>query len=189
MYSGKATTGERKWEDLMESPGDEVIRLCSVRVKTEDGRVTETVDIREPVCIEIEYEVLQSGHQLLIYYHVIHENGVEAFTTIESDPLWRKKPRGKGRYVSAAWIPGNFLSEGMYFIGPGIRTMNPDIRRFRVDDAVGFQVIDSMDGNSARIDYTGNMAGVVRPLLKWETGLMPSGNFITAEHLTGEANA
>lgn len=189
MYAGKGTTGERKWDDLMESPGDEVIRLRSVRVKTEAGHVTETVDIRKPVGIEIEYDVLKPGHELLVYYHVINEGGIEAFETIETDPTWRKKPRPIGRYVSTAWIPGNLLSEGMYFIGPAIRTMKPEIRRFRVDDAVAFQVIDSLDGNSARVDYIGDLAGVVRPLLKWETQFCPYRNEVPEETMTGESKS
>jgi len=75
--------------------------------------------------------------------------------------------------VSSAWIPGNLLSEGMYFIGPGIRTLNPEVRRFSVRDAIGIQVVDNMDGHGARVDYHGEMYGVVRPLLKWETQFSP----------------
>lgn len=189
MSAGKATGGERKWENLMESPGDDVIRLRSVRVKTEDGQVTETVDIRYPVGIEIEYEVLKPGHEFLVYYHVMNEDGIEAFETIETDPTWRQKTRPIGRYVSTAWIPGNLLSEGMYFIGPAIRTMKPEIRRLRVDDAVGFHVIDSLDGNSARVDYIGDLAGVVRPFLKWETQFFPDRSKVPEETMTGKAHS
>jgi lipopolysaccharide transport system ATP-binding protein len=32
-----------------------------------------------------------------------------------------------------------------------------------------FQVVDSMDGVSARGDYMGHIPGVVRPMLKWTT--------------------
>jgi len=187
MSAGKTTAGERKWDDLMESPGDDVIRLRAVRVKTEDGRVTETVDIRYPVGIEIEYDLLKPGHELLVYYHVMNEDGIEAFETIDTDPSWRKKTRPIGRYVSTAWIPGNLLSEGMYFIGPAIRTMKPEIRRVRVDDAVGFHVIDSLEGNSARVDWIGDLAGVVRPLLKWETQFFPDKHTIPEETMIGKA--
>ena len=86
---------------------------------------------------------------------------------MDNDPTWRKKPRPIGRYVSTSWIPGNLLSEGMYFIGPVIRTSNPNVRRLGVYDAVGMHVIDSMEGNGARVDSLGHLPGVVRPLLKW----------------------
>jgi lipopolysaccharide transport system ATP-binding protein len=77
----------------------------------------------------------------------------------------------------------------MYFIGPAIRTMKPEIRRLRVDDAVGFHVIDSLDGNSARLDFIGDLAGVVRPLLKWETQFCPNGNEVPEETRPSETNS
>ena len=36
-------------------------------------------------------------------------------------------------------------------------------------DAVGFQVIDSLEGDSARRDYAGAMPGIVRPIFDWVT--------------------
>jgi lipopolysaccharide transport system ATP-binding protein len=38
---------------------------------------------------------------------------------------------------------------------------------------VAFQVIDSLDGDSARGDYAGPFPGVVRPLLQWTTSFEP----------------
>jgi lipopolysaccharide transport system ATP-binding protein len=35
--------------------------------------------------------------------------------------------------------------------------------------AVAFQVVDSLDGDSARGDYAGPIPGAVRPLLEWTT--------------------
>jgi lipopolysaccharide transport system ATP-binding protein len=55
-------------------------------------------------------------------------------------------------------------------------TMNPVIVHFYERDAVAFQVIDSMDGDSARGEYGGPMPGVVRPLLKWHTRLVSEVN-------------
>ena len=157
-------------------------------MRTQDGQVTETVDIRQPVSIEVEYEVLQSGYELRVYFHLINEEGIEAFLSIDTDPTWLEKPRPIGRYVSISWIPGNLLSEGMYFIGPGIYTLNPQVKRFRVSDAVAIHVIDSMDSNGARVGFGGNMPGVIRPLLKWETQFSPNENSIATETMTGEAN-
>jgi lipopolysaccharide transport system ATP-binding protein len=169
MHAEKALKAERKWYDVTKAPGDEVVRLLAVRVKTEDDRIAEAVDIRHPVGIEMEYEVLRPGHDVRVYYHVINDEGIEAFTPLDNDPLWRGRPRPIGRYVSTVWIPGNFLSEGLYYIGPAIRTLNPEVRRLRVDDAVALHVIDNMDGDGARGDFAGSLSGVVRPLLKWET--------------------
>jgi lipopolysaccharide transport system ATP-binding protein len=171
MGSETAAKAEREWHNVSEAPGDDVIRLVAVRVKSEDGRISEVVDIRKPVFVELEYEVLKPNFVLLVYYHLFNGDGVEIFETIENDPAWIDRPRPAGRYISSSRIPGNLLSEGMFYVTPSIRTLNPEIRRLKANDAVAFQVIDSLDGDSARVNYIGNLGGVVRPLLKWETRL------------------
>jgi lipopolysaccharide transport system ATP-binding protein len=185
MYAENATTAERIWHEKTEAPGDKVVCLRAVRVKTKDDRVTEVVDISQPVSIELEYEVFQAGYELQVYCHVINEEGIEAFLSIDSDSSWLKKPRPIGHYVSRVWIPGDLLSEGTYYFGPGIYTLNPQVKRFRVNDAVGIHVIDSMDGKGARIDSTWTIPGVVRPLLKWETKFSPKRNVVPEPTTSG----
>ena len=175
LSSGLGTTAAREWSDLSRAPGDDVVRLCSVRIRTEDGRITEAADIRQPVGLEMEYEVLQPDHILMPYFWVLNQEGVRVFSAIEQEPDWRGRTRPAGHYTSTAWIPGDFLAEGMLFVGAAIRTPERKHRRFQERDAVAFQVIDSLDGDSARGDYTGPMLGVVRPMLKWETHYTPDG--------------
>ncbi len=176
MDSEKGTRAESQWPDLMKAPGDDLVRLCSVRVRSGEGRITEAVDIHSSVCIEMEYEVLQPGYGLFAYFHIHNEDGLQLFESLENDPNWRRRPRPTGRYVSTASIPGNFLSEGIFYITACARTIDPEVRRFRVRDAVAFHVIDSMDGDSARVDLGSNMAGIVRPLLNWDTQFNPNGS-------------
>lgn len=176
LESEKGTKASNEWPDLNEAPGDDVVRLHAVRVRMKNGSVSEAVDIRKPVGIEMEYEVLEPGHEFMLYYHIFNEEGIEVFLSINTDHEWRNRAYPEGRYRSISWIPGNLLSEGVFFVSPGIRTMNPNIRRLRVDDAVAFQIIDSHDGDTARADFTGKIAGVVRPLLKWETQFSPNRN-------------
>ena len=70
------------------------------------------------------------------------------------DPNWRWRPRPTGRYVSTAYIPGNFLAEGMLFVKVGVATKDPFTGQFNESDVVAFQVLDSLDGDSARGDWT-----------------------------------
>jgi lipopolysaccharide transport system ATP-binding protein len=181
LNSGLGTTAAREWVDLSQAPGDDVVRLCAVRVRTEDGRITDAADIRQPVALEMEYKVFQPGHILMPYFHVFNQEGTRIFITIDQDPAWRRRPRPVGHYRSTAWIPGNLLAEGTLFIGPAMRTKEPQIRHFVARDAIAIQVIDSLDGDSARGDWAGGLGGVVRPLLKWETRFLP--------HQTKEATA
>ena len=54
-----------------------------------------------------------------------------------------------------------------------INTVDPQIGQFYERQAVAFSVIDSCEGDSARVDYAGKLNGVVRPLLDWSTVLSP----------------
>jgi lipopolysaccharide transport system ATP-binding protein len=163
------TVGERVWDETGDAPGDGIARLCAVRVRTEGGRVTDTVDIRKPVGIEVEFEVLEPGHVLVPNLPFHNEEGVCIFHVNDTDPAWKRRPRPKGIYSSTVWVPGNFLSEGTILVGVAVSTINPVTVHFYERDAVAFQVVDSLDGDSARGDYTGTFPGIVRPILNWTT--------------------
>jgi lipopolysaccharide transport system ATP-binding protein len=169
LNSGLGTMAAREWIDPRSAPGGDVVRLQAVRVRATDGAITDAADIRQPVGIEMEYEVLKPGYVLLPHFSVHTSEGILAFTANDQDPQWRGRPRQPGRYVSVGWIPGNFLAEGTMFIGPAMRTLGPDTVQFYERDAVAFQVIDCPGADTARGDYPGKMPGVVRPLLKWTT--------------------
>jgi lipopolysaccharide transport system ATP-binding protein len=68
-----------------------------------------------------------------------------------------------------ACIPGNLLSEGTLFVTPGLITLDPVTKQFSVREAVAFQVVDPMEGDSARGEWNAGFQGVVRPMLKWST--------------------
>jgi lipopolysaccharide transport system ATP-binding protein len=134
-----------------------------------DGTVSEAFDIRQPIGINVVFDVLQGGHLLAPNIHLFDQEGINLFITIDQDPRWRRSPRPTGRYSSTAWIPGNFLAEGSFVVRVAITTFSNMDVRLDEPDVVGFQVIDSTDGDSARGDYAGTLPGVVRPMLNWET--------------------
>lgn len=173
LSAGSGTTASRRWPDAAKAPGGNVARLRAVKVVADGDLMGNSVDIRRPVRIEMEYEVLKSGYVLMPYLHFNNEEGVRAFSAHDLDPAWQGRPRLAGRYVSAVSIPGNFLAEGMMFVGAGLRIISPNIREFHEPDVVAFQVVDSPDGDSARGPFVGTMLGVVRPLLEWTTEFQP----------------
>jgi lipopolysaccharide transport system ATP-binding protein len=175
LHSGLGSMAAREWADIRQAPGNDVVRLRAVRVRAEDGRVSAAVDIRQSVGVEIEFEVLRPGYALWPHYTLDNDEGVRVFLSFDQDPEWRGRPRPVGRYVSTSWIPGNMLAEGTMIIGASVRTEQPRIVHFYERDAAAFQVIDSLEGNSARGDYLGAMPGIVRPLLKWTTRYEPDG--------------
>ncbi len=158
-----------EWPDPAQAPGNDVVRLRAVRVKTEAGRVADVVDIRNPIRVEIEYDILKPGHSIVAQFGFNTEEDVIAFIANDRDPTWYRRPRPVGRYISTAWIPGNFLSEGTMVVGGGLFSEDPWHEHCDVPRAVGFRVVDPGTGDTARGDVTGRWEGVVRPLLRWVT--------------------
>lgn len=185
LHSGMGTMAAREWPDLAKAPGNHIVRLCAVRVRTEDGVATDVIDIRKPFGVEMEFEVTEPGHELTPNLHFFNDEGINLFVTGDLDPAWRGRPRLKGRYKSTVQIPGNFLSEGTLIVTAAISTVNPQIVHFHEADVIAFQVIDSLDGDSARGDYARRLPGVVRPLLQWYTEYAPDGQ-LTGWNKLGE---
>lgn len=169
LSGGLGTTAAREWPDIHKAPGNEIVRLLAVRVRAENGAVQDVMDICKPIAIEMEFEVLQGGHELTPNYHFFNEQGVYVFVAGDNDPVWFDRPRPGGRFVSTALIPGNLLAEGTITVGAAVTTRDPETVHFFERDAVAFQVIDSMDGDSVRGEYAGHIPGVIRPKLKWDT--------------------
>ena len=162
-----------EWLDPAQAPGSDVVRMRAVRVKSESDEVVDLVDIRRPIRVEIEYDVLKPGHTLVAQFGFNTEEDVVAFVVNDRDSLWYKRPRPIGRYLSTAWIPGNLLSEGTMVVGAGVISEDPWQTHCDVARAVGFRVVDPGTGDTARGDVTGHWPGVVRPLLKWNTQHAP----------------
>lgn len=166
------TSASREWSGA-DAPGDSVVRLRAVRARNVDGTVSDAFDIRQPIGIDVVFDVLEGGHLLAPNVHLFSDQDVNLFISIDSDPDWRRSPRPVGRYTSTVWIPGNFLAEGSAVARVAITTLSNMNVRLDEPDLITFQVVDSLDGNSARGDYAGHLPGVVRPLLKWSTTYEP----------------
>ena len=170
LNSGRETLSAITWRDPLKAPGDDIVRLRATRVKTEDGRVTDRIDIRKRFIVEMEYEVLKPGYAFMPNFRFYNGDGLCLFITLDTDPAWRRRKRPAGRYVSSVYVPGNYLAEGMIYVTASMKTRGSIFKNhFHEPDAVAFHVVDAMDGNSAKGDWPCDMGGVVRPLLEWRT--------------------
>jgi lipopolysaccharide transport system ATP-binding protein len=169
LDSGLGSIAQRRWDDPTRAPGNDVARLRAVRAITEDGTVAETFDIRKPIGVEMEFDVLQPGFVLIPNLHFTNEEGVLAFILSDTSREACKEPRPLGQYTCTVWFPGNFLAEGRLSVMARLSTVNPPIIHFSEPDALGFHVVDNMEGDTARVDYVGNYPGIVRPVFPWTT--------------------
>ena len=97
-------------------------------MRADDGRVTDALDIRRPIGIEIEFDVLQAGNVVVPNYVFTNEEGICVFHPHDWADDWRGKPRAPGRYSRTGWVPGNLLPEGTFFVGVALSSYNPDRR-------------------------------------------------------------
>jgi lipopolysaccharide transport system ATP-binding protein len=168
LHDGTGVICTYEWPEAR-APGGDFARLHAARIIDREGRICDTIDIRHEIGLQMEYEVTQPGRVLLPHFQVHNEEGVFLFETHDRDPMWRHRPRPVGRYISTAWIPGNFLASGMFYVGVGLITRQPDVLQFWEPQTISFNVSDNMGDDTARGDWGGDIGGVVRPALRWET--------------------
>jgi lipopolysaccharide transport system ATP-binding protein len=163
-------------------PGDDVARLLSVRVISRNGDAVDSADIREPVAVAIEYEVLTAGYRFLCHFQLRNEDGMLLFIAVDLDPEWRERERPPGRYVSTGWIPGNYFAEGLISVTAVVFTSNHEVVHAQVEDAVSFRIVDPLSAkDTSRGDYPRSMPGVVRPMLRWQTRYEPRAESVAAD--------
>jgi lipopolysaccharide transport system ATP-binding protein len=179
LGSGLGNIATRRWTEI-NAPGNDIVRLRAVNVLTDEKQVTAAIDIRKAIDIEMEYEVLKSGHVLVPNFHFYNEEGTCAFILAEFHNEWHRKPKAAGRYKSTVQIPGNFLAEGSLMVSAAISTYTPFYVHLHEQDAVVINIVDSLDGNSTRGDYAGHYPGVVRPMMQWKTEFEHSRQLVNA---------
>lgn len=175
LNAGVTTTAVREWPDLADAPGDEVVRCRAVRVRSDQGQVVDSIDIREPVGIELEYDILTAGHKLLPHFALRNQDGTVLFVAVDVDPAWRERQRPIGRYVSTGWIPGNMLAEGFVYVQAVLISLDPETVHTIMEEVVAFRVLDDLTAtNTSRGHYPKPMPGLMRPMLEWTTAMVPA---------------
>lgn len=169
LNSQSETASETTWDNIRDAPGNEIVRLRRVRVYDGDGQSGPAFDIRKAIFVEMAYEVLEAGRVFMPGFELYNKEGICIFTSQDLDPSYRGTERKPGLYTTRAEIPANFLAEGNFFVNVSAATYAPLTVHFMERDAAAFIVTDTLDGDSARGDNAGQIEGVVRPVLKWET--------------------
>jgi lipopolysaccharide transport system ATP-binding protein len=169
VSTGTGLSSSREWSDPTTAPAGEVARLRAIRVVSRDGKSIDAADIRSDIGLEMVFDVMQPGAVLLPHYLLYNEQGSMVFKTHDTDPAWLRRARPAGTYTSTAWIPGNLLAAGRYFVSVALITRSPDVKQFYEGQIISFNVLDNMGDGTARGDWSGAFGGVVRPFLTWTT--------------------
>jgi lipopolysaccharide transport system ATP-binding protein len=169
MQIGVNEVGERSWSDINRAPGDDMVRLCSVRLKNKDGKISTDFDVRDQILIEFEYEILKNASfvdaEVILYDKVGH---IILYSIDNLDSPWSGKGRDTGRYKSTCYLPGDFLNEGIISVTVAVSTI-PHTCHAVAKEIVCFEVRDAMDPRGVRGNTPGTWpSAVVRPRLNWE---------------------
>ncbi|HVW28566.1 MAG TPA: ABC transporter ATP-binding protein [Polyangiaceae bacterium] len=166
MRAASTSTAARSWSEQASAPGNDKIRVASVRLYTDDGTAIDAMTIRTGFTIEIEYWNLVPNTRLNLSLALFNQEGLQVLaTTTLQDPNWHGKQFPVGLFTSRCKIPGDLLNDGLYRTEL-LFVKDSAIGLYKLDELISFELHDDP---SSRGDYFGAWPGVIRPRLDWET--------------------
>jgi lipopolysaccharide transport system ATP-binding protein len=176
LKSESASGGQRNWDDPSSAPGNERIRLKSIRVVSE-GSLSAEVDIDKPASVEVMfYNHAEGIKNLFVNIYLLDSGGGVVLSTASTPAAneikedWYEKPHPKGLYRATCTLPANFLNEGRYFVSAFVVTLGPLQVEARAEQALSFEVFDT--GVMREPGGGTGWPGAVRPRLPWTTELV-----------------
>jgi lipopolysaccharide transport system ATP-binding protein len=174
-YLNEATNRQtaKCWPDDLRAPGNESVRLKSVRVVVADrSTLLDGVDVRDPVGVEVEYTVYKSGVVFVPSLHLHNAEGVQIFVSIDLEADWVRTRRQCGTYTSVAWLPGNFLNIGTHYVSIACSRLDTHELHLFEQQVVAFNVVEVDAADTARGEFSGTLPGAIRPILEWRTKMV-----------------
>ena len=172
----KTTGGAVRWDNPPEAPGNEHIRLHSVRTLS-GGEATADVNIDEDIHIEIEFWNRDPGAMLCTSIHLLDQMGTCVLASANNHEAnltrdhWFGKPAPPGLFRATCTIPANLLNEGGYQITAIVLTQARGIEVF-AKEIISFTVHET---GAMRGGSTGPWIGQVRPRIATQTELLKEG--------------
>lgn len=178
---------KRKWENIDDSPGGDIVRLSSISIKDEENNLRKKFKLDENIIIEAEFHVLKENYQISSIFGLqffssktLNKSGQFYLLDDYKNNLWGKqKSFDRGKYLSRLNFPKNILNEGIYsvtvdiYLPPAL----PDASfQVRIRDIIFFEIIDELEKTEARGSYPGDwepgtsgMGYMIRPIARFET--------------------
>jgi lipopolysaccharide transport system ATP-binding protein len=167
LSRGFSQEGQRKW--LADEIPADAAPFCPevIRVRSGQGKVSDSVRSIEPVTIEVEYSLQSAITGLRVGIYLMSSRGEYIFTSFDTDEpsLYdRFSVRPAGRYTSRCTIPADFLNEGRFVIGVNASSFR--VRRYFQDEqALSFTVDPA---GAPGMQWPEPRLGPSRPRLNWK---------------------
>jgi lipopolysaccharide transport system ATP-binding protein len=168
LRTARGEGGQVTWANRDSAPGNDLVRLESVRILQPPATgPTADVEIGKEIRIEIDYERLTAGDELVATLTLKDQAGV---TVLMSSSAMTARLTGAptvaqhtGKYRATCIVPAHLLNDGRYSVTVQVgRGVNQPYAT--AEDAVAFDVHDT---GELRALYPGSWPGVVRPRLSW----------------------
>ncbi len=161
MSLSQFSNSEVRWKNENEAPGDENIRVLEVAVSPPGNEKAITIDTGATITLSFRSRL--RGINLDCTFYVQNAEGILLFETgciiSSSDDLMAGYYRIKGD------IPSHFLNAGTYWL-TAVFGRDQRYPLLRLDQLVAFNVENTNTGRGRNMQVT---AGVVRPLIHWNT--------------------
>lgn len=152
--SKSSADGQKQWPDVSSAPGTTKVRLRAITLMSE-GKCTNDIEIDLSSEINVQYQCLVDGLHLSTEMRLMHRTGICAFSSRTTD-----QRHGLGLFNARFVIPENLLNDGLYSVSISIYLDVTDVQ-IELEQAIAFLVHD----HGPRVDFTGSIAGMVRPKL------------------------
>jgi lipopolysaccharide transport system ATP-binding protein len=170
LQNHKEDNLESIWTDERTAPGDDRVRLRSVRVILPGDRL-DPITIHTPLRIEFTYSNHAPGTVLNVSMIL---NNLEEACVFSSVSDFEARPAGLIRHTVD--IPGDFLNSGSYYVNLYI-VKDTSIGILFQKNVVAFEVIEG----EAMGNWYGRFPGAVRPKLRWHSEVIGSGDLTVTE--------
>ncbi|MEP5340356.1 MAG: ABC transporter ATP-binding protein [Algibacter sp.] len=167
LKSEFGTTAIKKWKT--NNLANNIVELLEVKAHDSSFEVKENFFITEAVGITLVYKALGTKTKIHAAFNFYNRNGINIFDSHENNTEYYSENKSKGIYETTVWVSKNLLSEGVILVGVALVTHDPFVVHFHEKDAIAFNMKENQDNSPTRGDYVGNLTGIIRPLLKWES--------------------
>jgi len=172
LSMARSGSGEVVWKNSEDAPGNDIVRLRSVRIFQDDKTSsTANVDISKDISIEISYWNFTNDVSLFAAIQLHDKMGTVVFCSSSHKSIssmydgWYGRLYPAGLFRSVCSLPKNFLNEGMYSVTAIVGRAVADTQIME-KNVVVFNVNDT---GEMRKEFYGGWAGVIRPRLAWQT--------------------
>ncbi|WP_417875141.1 polysaccharide ABC transporter ATP-binding protein [Xanthomarina gelatinilytica] len=156
----------KKWD---ENNGNDIVKVLNVKAHNQDFKQTDNFKITEKIGITVTYQVIEKGHKIHTALNFFNSSGTNIFDTHESNTVLYHEKKKPGVYKATVWVYENLFSEGVIVVGVALVTHDPFKIHFHDNDSIAFNIVEDLKNSPTRGDYVGNLPGIIRPYLKWES--------------------